>query len=409
MTLLALVGASASVLPGEAVAATTPGTLLAYHGWPSVVNGATTVAEAAAEFGRYDIVVFGGGLESPSHPDHAGTKAVIAHPSMAGTAVFGYVNLGVTNPGGNLTLAQLKTRIDQWKAIGADGIQLDAFGYDWGVTRERQNAVVDYVHSLGMPVIANGWFVDHAFSAAVDTTYNQNGLPTHLGASDYYMYESFWVRLGREPNPTDQEGWTYDYWLNKTQLLATYQASLHFSILSVTTNGPGDVYSQQLFNAAWTKAAEYGHVATGWGQYLFSADDNLAPYRPRPAASGEVQAICATLPATIVGTPGADRLSGTEHPDVIAGLDGPDVIYGLGGDDVICGGAGQDTIRGGAGKDRLLGGAGADSLFGDEANDRLLGQGGNDVLQGGPGANDVARGGALTDTCDAEREFACEG
>jgi hypothetical protein len=419
VAVLALAGANAGVQPGQADAATPPGSLLAFFGYPSKINGATTVAEAANEFGRYDFVILPGttknpqtgvvrvGVEDPSHPDHAATVAIIAHPAMAGTFVIGYVNLGVSN--GGFTMEQLKQRVDQWRAMGVDAIQFDAMGYDWEVTRERQNAAVDYVHSLGMPVVANAWRPEHAFGTAIDTLYNPTGAPSHLGAGDFYMYESYWVRLGREPNPSDPDFWTYEYWLDKTQLVAAYQATLGFSILSVTTNTPADVFSQQLFNAAWQKAAEYGHRATGWGQYLFAADDNLAPYRPRPAASGEVQAVCGGLPATIIGTPGADRLSGTEHPDVIAGLDGPDVISGLGGDDVICGGAGQDTIYGGAGKDRLLGGAGGDSLFGDAANDRLLGQGGDDILQGGLGNNDVARGGPLTDICVAEQVFACEG
>ncbi|MCA1683923.1 MAG: tandem-95 repeat protein, partial [Actinobacteria bacterium] len=69
---------------------------------------------------------------------------------------------------------------------------------------------------------------------------------------------------------------------------------------------------------------------------------------------------CAGQAATIVGTPGPDRIFGTEGPDVIAGLGGDDRIEGLGGDDVICGGAGNDNLGGGAGHDTIHGGAGND-------------------------------------------------
>jgi len=403
---LALMGASATVPPAPADAAAPPGELLVFSGWPSRINGAPTPALAAAEYSRYDFVVLGGGVELASHPDHAATAAVLASPVMADTLVFGYVNLGVTN--GGLTLPQVRQRIDQWKALGAAGIQLDAFGYDWGVTRARQNAAVEYVHSLGMPVLANGWVPADAFDDAVDPDFNPNGTPPLLGPRDYYMFESYWIRLGVPPTADSANGWTPGYFQDKVDRLAAYQAELGFSIVSVTTNNPNDIFSLALFHETWQRAAADGHLATGWGEYLFSANDGLAPYRPRPAAGGEVQVTCGGLAVTILGTPGADRLVGTQHPDVIAGLEGPDVIAGGLGNDVICGNAGNDTIRGGDGADRLLGGVGADSLFGDTGNDRLLGQGGDDILQGGLGAHDVARGGPATDTCDAEVELTCE-
>jgi hypothetical protein len=65
--------------------------------------------------------------------------------------------------------------------------------------------------------------------------------------------------------------------------------------------------------------------------------------------------------ATIVGSPGADRLKGTRFPDVIAGAGGRDRLSGLGGRDRICGGKGRDRLSGGAGRDRLKGGPGRDS------------------------------------------------
>ena len=81
---------------------------------------------------------------------------------------------------------------------------------------------------------------------------------------------------------------------------------------------------------------------------------------------------CHGLPATIVGTAGADHLWGTPGRDVIVGLGGGDVIHGRGGNDVICGNRGADLI---------FGGAGADELSGGDGNDTLEGGGGADDLQ----------------------------
>lgn len=51
--------------------------------------------------------------------------------------------------------------------------------------------------------------------------------------------------------------------------------------------------------------------------------------------------------ATIVGTAGADRLSGTSGFEVIVGGRGNDRIGGCGGNDLICAGAGNDRVAGG--------------------------------------------------------------
>ncbi|HEX5984156.1 MAG TPA: hypothetical protein VFY69_08120 [Solirubrobacterales bacterium] len=62
---------------------------------------------------------------------------------------------------------------------------------------------------------------------------------------------------------------------------------------------------------------------------------------------------CFGREATIVGTPGSDRLVGTHRRDVIVARGGRDTVYGRGGNDLICGGGGRDLLRGGAGRDRI--------------------------------------------------------
>ena len=68
---------AAPLLPATVGAqAIRPGSLLVYYGYPSAINSASSVAQAATEFGRYDYVAWGGGLENPAHPDHANAAAV---------------------------------------------------------------------------------------------------------------------------------------------------------------------------------------------------------------------------------------------------------------------------------------------------------------------------------------------
>jgi Ca2+-binding RTX toxin-like protein len=104
-----------------------------------------------------------------------------------------------------------------------------------------------------------------------------------------------------------------------------------------------------------------------------------------PGAGVPRAARCAGRVATIVGTPGRNRLTGTRGRDVIAGLGGNDAIRALGGNDIVCGGGGRDVIRGGPGRDRLRGGGGRDRLLGGGGRDTLVGGPGRDALLGGPG------------------------
>jgi Ca2+-binding RTX toxin-like protein len=140
-------------------------------------------------------------------------------------------------------------------------------------------------------------------------------------------------------------------------------------------------------------------------------------------------AICAGRTATIVGTAGADRLTGSPRADVIVSRGGKDLIAGRGGDDTICAGPGADIIQGGPGSDLISGGALRDTLFGgfghdtligqfgrdilsgDSGNDSLLGRGGHDTLLG-RGGDDQLRGGRGIDKCNGgigtDRVSSCE-
>ena len=122
-------------------------------------------------------------------------------------------------------------------------------------------------------------------------------------------------------------------------------------------------------------------------------------------AAAQAQQFCGGQRATIVGTPGADVLTGTSGPDVIVALGGNDVVYGKDGHDIICGGHGNDRLHGGDGSDTIYafngsdfleGGKGYDTLYAGAGADVLWGGTGQDSLFGGPGV-DTLRGGAQRD------------
>lgn len=110
-----------------------------------------------------------------------------------------------------------------------------------------------------------------------------------------------------------------------------------------------------------------------------------------PAADARPQK-CLGKRATVVGTPGDDRLYGRSGADVIAGLGGDDVLLGRTGEDLICAGSGDDFVRAGAGSDAVSGSVGNDVLAGDPGNDDVRGGPGEDTVYGGDGSDDLSAG-----------------
>jgi uncharacterized delta-60 repeat protein len=139
-----------------------------------------------------------------------------------------------------------------------------------------------------------------------------------------------------------------------------------------------------------------GGAFPGEGSLIGLARYNVAYPTTTPPPPPLPVPLCKGKPATVVGTPGRDRLKGTARRDVIAALAGNDSVRGLAGNDLVCAGAGKDLVKAGAGKDLVLGGSGRDRLFGQGGKDRLLGEKGRDTLVGGKG-RDVLRGGAGRD------------
>lgn len=273
----AIMWAVSLVISSQAQAAATinPESLLIYYGWPSSINKTYEVSKAAAEFSRYQHAVIGDGLQDPAHGDHANTKAIIAGASANGTRFYGYIDLGVTTQ--NLSLDEIAARVQAWQAMGVVGILLDDFGYDFNVTRDRQNAAVELIQQAGLSVIANAWHVDDVFATTVDAVFNPNGTATKLGANDFYLFESHQIKLGAAVSR--------DEWLTKAQKLAEYQVANGIRVMSVTTSSAPTDFSGEKFAYSWLAAAMFEHAATGWGEPGFAAQTAEVPFRQAPAVT----------------------------------------------------------------------------------------------------------------------------
>lgn len=105
--------------------------------------------------------------------------------------------------------------------------------------------------------------------------------------------------------------------------------------------------------------------------------------------------LCGTRKATVVGTPGPDRLQATRRLDVVAARGGDDRIEGISDDDWVCAGTGDDVVRSdstqwarlvdlGPGDDRLQL-LEATDVLGGTGDDRIVVREGSGSLSGGPG------------------------
>lgn len=126
-----------------------------------------------------------------------------------------------------------------------------------------------------------------------------------------------------------------------------------------------------------------------------------------------------TVPASVLGSAGADTLygeagndsvSGGAKNDVLYGGDGNDILnggadddmlYGDNGDDTLIGDSGNDILRGGNGNDTLADDSGINQLYGDAGNDTLTGGANSDTISGGSDS-DILNGGAGNDTLSGD-------
>jgi hypothetical protein len=328
------VTATAAMITGQTrVALQTPGIAPArvaiYYGLPSLVNGvAGDLAAATAVFGAYDLLVLGDGLEFDAAPDHAFTASLIAAlPSR--TRVYGYVDLGNTQA---LSEGQLTERIGLWAAMGVAGVFLDEAGYDFGVTRARQNFAVTAAHAANVDAWLNAWHPDDVFSsAAVPLNGSGGGNPTGVapvvGPTDAYLLESFAIANGAPEDAsallaraTAAVGWRGVYG-TRIEAVSTSVAAPDLDLLA---------YS-------WWIATIFGLDGYGWGMPDFSAESDALPALARPMAeailatatfSGALTVIAGRWERdTTVGRIVVDPLALTGHLTTLRLLAQSDLIY----------------------------------------------------------------------------------
>ncbi len=152
--------------------------LIYYGGLPTAEKQANAFVKRLV---GYSVVVLGTGLNDPTIASkiiHLGQK------SSQPIRFYGYISIGVTHQAGNLSESTVRSRLLQWKNIGANGVLYDTAGPDFGVSHKRLERLIKMAHQTGLQVIVNSW-------------YPQALLDAGLTVSDGYLAENWYVSDGR--------------------------------------------------------------------------------------------------------------------------------------------------------------------------------------------------------------------
>jgi hypothetical protein len=187
------------------------------------------------------------------------------------------VDLGYSQ---RLSPHEIAGRIERWARMGAQGVFLDEAGYDFGVTRERQNAAVAAAHAAGLSACLNAFRPSDVFGMMPTPLNavgggNPKGLRPAIAARDAVLLESFAVRNGiREP--------AHDL-AARTRAAIDGRARFGTRVFAVSTSEEGTDHGP-LAESGWWTATAFGLDGYGWGMPGFGAVTSQLPWMARPEA-----------------------------------------------------------------------------------------------------------------------------
>lgn len=226
-----------------------------FYAFPISINGVWNVNDAVNEFNSYHMVVFGKDLSTPSHPEYNSTLFIISNTT---SEIYGEIDC-------TLPISKIKKNIKNWKVMNAAGVLCNGFGFDFGMTRNKQNEIIDYIHQQGLIAILNAWNLDDIFT----------GSPTiNLLNNDWILLESYQIKNGNYQDETE--------WNDKNNKIINYKNNgFNFNVVTITTNDSNNMFDQNKWDYAYYSTALYSYQACGYGEYLYSAVSALLPFRER--------------------------------------------------------------------------------------------------------------------------------
>lgn len=264
--------------------------LCIYYGWPSVVRGSDpeNLNEAVAVLAEYDIIVLGRTLVTEeNHPEKVATQQIIdlLHGMDKDIKIYGNLPIHLT-PLDTTLMGYADTWLDDGPDdYNVDGILWGPAGYDYGVSRSRQNILIEYVHLKGKTNIITATNPDDVMGDDCHSTMNPDQEPTSLIPGDGYLLENVLMAKGVYQDAEAAK--------EKLDTCYDYRQSLGIQMYVVDT-GLESTDVQAQVDYGWTTTLAYGFEGYQYTDYVYSADynwnkDNLLVYTMEyPENVGEI-------------------------------------------------------------------------------------------------------------------------
>lgn len=258
-----------------------PSDLLIYYGWLSGFNQYWDNEKVAQDMARYDLLVFGDGIQDPGHGDYANSQVIIPRIKELNpdALIFGYVTA-------NQPLDDFKTKANGWNTMEVDGIFMDEAGYDYGVKRTDLNDRILHVKSLEEAYLCfvNAWNMDHVVGTEDDpnypnSTYNPDEYESLLDEDDWYLLESFAVNTAAYAGNNGYASKS-DFVIRGDK--ATYLRGLEpINLAAVNIIDNNDANGQALFDFCQRGALAYNLNANGSSDTSYGAGSGKVTFWTR--------------------------------------------------------------------------------------------------------------------------------
>ncbi|HLD90950.1 MAG TPA: hypothetical protein VI911_08060 [Patescibacteria group bacterium] len=266
-----------------------PMDLLVYYGWLSSFNSAAnswTNEKVAQDIAKYNYIVLGDGIQTPTHGDYSNTQIIIPRVKALNPRIqiFGYVTA-------NQDLSVFQTKTDNWDLLNIDGIFIDEAGYDYGVTRDALNTRIDYVHNKTYSKLCfvNTWNLDHILGIDNDpnypnTIYNTTSGTSNLTSSDWCLLESFPINTASYTSTAGYESKTDWAARGSKANIKRYEYGVNMAAVGIIDNSNSN--GQELFNFGFVSAMMWNLDAFGTSDVYYGANSAAVTYWNRPKTEG---------------------------------------------------------------------------------------------------------------------------
>ena len=252
--------------------------LMIYYGYLNSFGLYFDNEKAAQDLARYNLLVFGDGVQDPTHPDYSNAQIIIDRIKVLNPAaeIFGYVTV-------NQAESAFRDKVDDWDDMGVHGIFLDEAGYDFGTAstngREAFNDKCDYVHSRDSANVcfANAWNPNHVLSTVNDpsypnTTWNPSEIDTALTEDDWYLMESHAIK-------TDKNYEDHSQWKSRGDKISVFIGSINIAAVSIVDDADPD--GQDKFDFVYRSALMWDFDAVGVSDTSFGASSGKGHFWDR--------------------------------------------------------------------------------------------------------------------------------